>query len=183
MSTETWDSAALASRLGQPKEIAAAVDRQAIPVRFARRHPLIMYLLTPIPALLVLWLAYVLGLVGMVNVFESYKDTAWAVQLAVILIHGIAYVPSVALTLLIAWLAIRSQTKVAWWLTGATLVAIVSGMMMVSLSMPTTPGTGRLQIGLGFPPALSHWPQFLIPLALTAICLARQARGRRCSVE
>jgi hypothetical protein len=40
--------------------------------------------------------------------------------------------------------------------------------MMVSLSIPTTPGTGRLEVGLGFPPSLSHWPQFLIPLALTA---------------
>ena len=50
--------------------------------------------------------------------------------------------------------------------------------MLVSLRMPTTPGTGQLQIGLGFPPALAHWPQFLIPLALTAICVAWQTSKR-----
>jgi hypothetical protein len=169
MSAETWDRGTLTARLGHPREIAAAADRHESHALFARRHPIITYLLTPIPVLIVLWIAYVAGLAGILSGFESYKDTAWAVQLAGILIHGVAYVPAVALTLVIAWVAIRSRTKVAWWLTAAGLVAIVSGMMMVSLSIPTTPGTGRLEVGLGFPPSLSHWPQFLIPLALTAI--------------
>jgi hypothetical protein len=132
----------------------------------------ITYLLVPIPLLIVLWIAYGAGLAGILSGFKSYKDAGWAVQLAGILIYGIAYVPALVLTLAIAWVAIHSRTRIIWWITAAVLVAMVSGMLMISLNMPTTPGTGRLQVGLGFPPALSHWPQMLVPLALTAIFIA-----------
>ena len=177
MSAETWDSGTLASRMGTPKQIAAAADRHAPRVLFARRHPIITYLLTPIPLLIVLWIGYVAGLAGILSGFKSFKDTPWAVQLAGVLVHGLAYVPAVVLTAVIAWVAIRSRTRISWWLTAAGLVALVSGMLMVSLRMPTAPGTGSLQVGLGFPPALSNWPQFLIPLALTAIFMAYSRRG------
>lgn len=169
MSAEAWDSETLTKRLGHPQEIAAAADRRRLPVRFAQRHPIITYLLTPIPLLILLWIAYLAGLVGILSGFESYKDTAWAVRLAGLLIHSVAYVPAVVLTLAIAHVAVRSRAKVGWWLAAAGLVAIVSGMLMVSLTVPTTPGTGRLEVGMGFPPALSHLPQLLIPLALTAV--------------
>ena len=172
MSAETWETTTLAAPLGQPQSSAAAAGQERTRVRFARRHPVITYLVTPIPLLLLLWIAYGAGLAGVLSGFESYRNTGWAVRLAGILIHGIAYVPAVVLTLAIAWVAIRSRTKLAWWVIAAVLVAVVSGMLMVSLNMPTTPGSGRLQVGLGFPPALSHWPQMLVPLALTAIFMA-----------
>ena len=159
--------------MGHPDEIAAAVDHHAVRARFAQRHPVITYLFTPIPLLITLWIAYVAGLAGILSGFASYRDTTWAVQVARVLVHGVAYIPAVVLTLAIAWVAIRSHTRLVWWFSAAGLVALVSGMMMVSLTMPTTPGTGQLQVGLGFPPALSHWPQFLVPLALTAVFAMR----------
>ena len=151
MSTETWDGGALTSRLGQPKEIATAVESHAMPVRFARRHPLITYLLTPIPALIVLWVAYVAGLIGIANAFESYKDAAWAVQLAGILVHGIAYVPPVVLTLVIAWVADSQPDQARLVAHGAPAVAIVSGMMMVSLTHAHHTGHGPATDWPGIP--------------------------------
>ena len=50
--------------------------------------------------------------------------------------------------------------------------------MAVTLTMPTTPGTGRLSIGLGFPPQLAHWPQAIIPLVLTGLVMAYDAWRR-----
>jgi hypothetical protein len=179
MSAEALNENVLETRLGDPQEVAAAVEEQAPRALFARRHPVIIYLLLPIPLLVALWVAYTLALAGILSGFQSYKDTVWAVNTAGILIHGIAYVPTVILTLLLAWLAIRSRTQIVWWLAGAALVAIVSGMLMVTFRVPTTPGTGLLQIGLGFPPALARWPQIAIPLAITLAFLAHAVFTRR----
>ncbi len=178
MSAEAWDTVSSPIRLGLPHDSEVAADLEGGRGRFARRHPAITYLLIPIPLLLLLWVVYGAGLVGILSGFASYKETRWAVQLAAVLIHGIAYVPPVVLTLMIARVAIRSGTRFVWWIAAAVLVAVVSGMLMVSLNMPTTPGSGRLQVGLGFPPALSHWPQMLVPLALTALLIASRVRRR-----
>ena len=182
MSTETLKSGLLDTRLGKPAEIAAAAEQHVAHVFFARRHPVITYLLVPIPILAGLWFAYTLGLAGILSGFESFKDRAWAVSAASVLVHGVAYVPAILLTLALAWIAMRSETKITWWLAGSALVALVSGMMMVSLQMPTTPGTGTLQVGVGFPPALAQWPQVVVPLAIT-LGFAAHAIAKRRSLE
>ena len=62
----------------------------------------------------------------------------------------------------------------------AALVALVSATLAVGLKLPTTPGTGQLSVGCGFPPPLAHWPQACIPLVLTGIVmiLGGMRRGR-----
>ncbi len=172
MSAEAVGKSLLNERLGTPEDIAASAKVNAGRARFACRHPVVTYLLAPIPALLLLWTAYALGLAGILQLFQSYKNTDWAVNLAGILIHGLAYIPAIFLTLLIAWVAVRSQTRVAWWLVASTMIASVSGLMMVSYRMPTLPGTGTLNVGVGFPPDLARWPQFLVPLgaAVALVC-------------
>ena len=110
MSVEAVEKEALKSRLGTPKEIATAAV-QASRARFARRHPILIYLLLPIPSLLLLWIAYTLGLAGILQVFKQYQDTQWAPTAVGILIHSLAYVPAVALTLAIAWIAWQPDSR------------------------------------------------------------------------
>lgn len=180
MSAEVWNNGSISQRMGKPEVIAAAADRPHVPVRFAQRHPLITFLVTPIPLLIVLWIAYFAGAIGLLSGFQSHRDDAWAIRLATIIVHGVAYVPAILLTSAIAWLAVRSRVKTGWWLTAAGLVALVSSMVMVTLTITPTPGTGTMQFGLGFPPVLAHWPQFVIPLALTALFLIyAQRKGYR----
>ncbi len=170
MSAEAAKQDYLDTRLGKPLEVAQAAKEHSPRAKFAFRHPVVTFLVLPIPMLLILWIGYTLSLVGIVNVFKSYKDTNWAVTAATVLIHGLAYVPAIALTLIIAWVALRSQIKTRWGLAASALVAFVSGLLMVTFHVPTTPGTGVLSVGLGFPPDLSRWPQIIVPLAVALAC-------------
>lgn len=179
MSVDTWTGATLTGRLGHPQTIAAAAECSRLPVRFARRHPLVTYLIVPVPLLLAFWVAYAAGLIGLANLFDGFRDAPWAVRLAEVLVHGIAYIPTLLLTFGIAWLAMRSQARFGWWCAATVLVALVSGMLMVTLTMPKTPGTGSLQLGLGVPLALAQWPQALLPLGVTAVFMLRAKLGRR----
>jgi hypothetical protein len=181
MSAEVWNNrGTISQRMGEPAAIAAAADRPRVPVRFAQRHPLITFLVTPVPLLIVLWIAYGAGTIGVLSGFQAYRGDAWAIRLATLVVHGAAYVPAIVLTSAIAWLAVRSHAKTGWWLTAAGLVALVSSMVVVTLNITPTPGTGTLQFGLGFPPMLNHWPQLAIPLALTALFLLyARRRGYR----
>jgi hypothetical protein len=172
MSTESLDLSRLSARLGHPQEVARAAGKEAAKRPFSQRHPAVTYLLLPIPLLLLLWIGYGLALVGLLSGFETYRSEQWALRLASLLIHGIAYLPPAALTLWIAWIAVRHQTRKSWWGLAAVLVALVSATLAVGLTLPTTPGTGQLSLGCGFPPPLGHWPQAGVPLVLTGIVMA-----------
>ena len=167
MSAEAFQGQLLQKRLGHPKDVAKAVDASGVRPRFARRHPLVTYLLFPIPTLFLLWIAYFASLAGIFQMFEGYRSVGWAVSIAVLLAEGLAYIPAILLTVLIAWVATRSDTRVSWWLASSALVALISGMLAVHIQVPTTPGTGSLNVGLAIPPSLASWPQMAIPLAIT----------------
>ncbi len=167
VSIEMAGNELLKTRLGEPEEIAVAAAQNAPRAKFARRHPIVTYLLMPLPALLALWAVYAFGLVGILKLLQDYKSADWAIASVGIVVQSLAYVPAIALVLIIAWVALRSQTRTAWWLIASTIVAALSWLMMVSFRMPTTPGTGMLQIGVGFPPDLARWPQFVVPLVVT----------------
>ncbi len=183
MSAEAVKSQYLDTRLGPPQEIAEAAKASIRQTQFALRHPIVTFVVLPIPVLVLMWVAYALLLIVSLNLFQSYKDVGWVVTAASGLIHGLAYVPAVALTLLIAWIASRSRARWGWWIAASVIVACVSGLMIVTFAMPTTPGTGRLAIGLGFPPDLSRWPQIAIPLvaAIGSFALIRRRRQRAAS--
>lgn len=179
MSAQTVGNDALRSRLGTPQEVAAATKANVTRGRFARQHPLLMFLVLPIPTLILLWVAYTLALVGLIQLFREYRDVDWVVQLGGVLVHSLAYVPAITLVMLISWVATRSRAKVAWWLGSSILVAFVSCLIVVSFTVPTTPGTGSLSVGMGFPPALAHWPQFFVPLALTVAMIGYSVYRKR----
>ena len=181
MSTESLDLSRLSSRLGHPQEVARAAGKEAAKRPFSQRHPAVTFLVLPIPMLLLLWIGYGLALAGLLSAFESYRHEQWAVTLATMRIHGITYLPAAALTLWIGRIAIRNQTRKTWWILAAALVALVSATLIVGLKLPTTPGTGQLSVGCGFPPPLAQWPQACIPLVLTGIAMVmggmRRGRG------
>lgn len=171
MSIEIADHSRLSSRLGSPQDVAAVAKQQISHSFFAQRHPIITFLVFPLPLLAILLVGYTLGLIGLLSGFKSYSDVAWVASIAGVLINGLAYVPAILLTLVIAWIAIRSKTRLTWWLGAAMLIAVVSGLLGVTYRMPTTPGTGVLQVGFGFPPQLAQLPQTVIPLVITSLLI------------
>ncbi len=180
MSIEIADHSRISSRLGTPQDVASAAKQQITRAFFAHRHPVFTFLVLPLPLLAILLVGYTLGLIGLLSGLKSYSDVAWVASLAGLMIHGLAYVPAILLTLGIAWIAIRSKAKWTWWLGAAMLVAIISGLLGVTYRMPTMPGTGLLQVGFGFPPQLAQLPQTVIPLVITSLLMGcTLLRGQR----
>jgi len=151
MSAEAVQDGMLEARLGKPAEVASAAKKVGTKSYFARRHPLVTYLLIPIPALVLLWITYTATLAGIFSLFDQYKSADVG----------------------------NSAIKLGRFLPPSAIVAFVSGLMMVNLRFPTTPGTGSLNVGLGFPPPFAHWPQMAIPLAITIAFVCYYVRKRR----
>lgn len=168
MSSSEVRETAWESRLGDPQQIAQLARDNVMRRRFAGRHPILTFVVLPVPLLVVLWIAYAAGLVGLFSGLDRFREAAWAISLAGFLAHALAYVPALAATLVLAWWADRSRTAISWRLAAGGLIGLVSGMLIVTFRAPTTPGTGLLSIGLGFPPALGHWPQIAVPVAVMA---------------
>jgi hypothetical protein len=169
MDTNAVSNQELETRLGSPQAIAKAAEMNLPRATFARRHPVVTFLLLPVPVFLLFCVGYCFALVGMFQLFEDYKSQVWAIQTARFLSHGLAYAPAIVLVLLIARVAHRCEAKLAWSIAASIIVGLVSAMLMVTFRAPTAPGNGMLQIGLGFPPAPSSWPQFAIPLLVTLV--------------
>jgi len=169
MSTELMKTETIDARLGSPEQIASAAANVARRLSFARKHPVATFIVLPVPALVLLWIAYAAAIVGMLGTFKSFASYAWSAPVASGLIHGMAYVPPVLLTLALGWIAMRRRCAIGWWLGSAALVALFAGLLMVSFRMPTTPGTGLFQVGFGFPPSLANWPQAAIPMILATL--------------
>ena len=172
MSTEALHDQMLQSRLGSADDIVQSAKANLPTGVFARRHPIVTYLVAPLPLLIVLWVAYVAALIGIVSLVEPSAHVPWHARVAGVLISGLAYVPTLFVVLAITWVAIRSHSKIRWWLAGALPVAILSALLVVSFRMPTTPGTGNFSVGFSLPPQLAQLPQFVIPmLVATAFML------------
>jgi hypothetical protein len=170
-SQEGLSGTAWESRLGDPKEIARLAQQSVWSDRFASRHPIVTYVLFPVPLLVVLWVAYAAGLIGLFSGLQSYREEPWAIWVAGYLVRALPYLPAIVATLALARVADRSRTALGWWIVGSGLIGLVSGMLMVTFRAPTTPGTGLLSLGLGFPPQLAHWPQVAVPIAVMTACV------------
>jgi hypothetical protein len=166
MSTEALHDQSLHARLGTADDIVQSAKANLPTGAFARRHPIVTYLVAPLPLLIVLWIAYLAALIGMVSLFKPTVYEPWHARVAGVLISGLAYVPTLLVVLVITWIAIRSQSKVRWWLAGALPVAFLSALLVVSFRMPTAPGTGNLNVGLVLPPSIAQFPQFIVPMLI-----------------
>lgn len=177
MSTEALHDQSLHARLGTADEIVKSAKANLPTGAFARRHPIVTYLLAPLPLLIVLWIAYLAALIGIVTLFKPTVFEPWHARVAGVLISGLAYVPTLLVVLAITWIAVRSQSKVRWWLAGALPVAFLSALLVVSFRMPTAPGTGSLNVGFSVPPGLAQFPQFVVPMLIaTAFMVHYQFR-------
>jgi len=169
MSTELMRSDSIEARLGSPSQIASAARQVASSLAFSKRHPLVTFVVLPIPMLAVLWVGYAAAIVGILSLFKPDAASPWAGSVVGVLVHGLAYVPAVALTLALGWIAARRHCRISWWLGSVALIAAVAGLLSVAFHMPTTPGTGQFAVGLGIPPALANWPQIMAPIFVAAM--------------
>jgi hypothetical protein len=170
-------------RMGEP--VAVAVAAAVAHRGWVRRHPLLVFGLAPLPAVLLAVACYVLAFAGLGYAVSEAAGTlpeGIARPAADAVFSGIAFVPFLAVSGGLGWLAVRSGAGL-WW-AGAALaqVVLLAGLVRVQSTWSALPGQSTLVLGVGLP--LTGWrpaAQMLLPLALGWLTLRRR-RPQPCAV-
>jgi hypothetical protein len=179
MSTEAIDDRTLETRLGTAEELAACAATNYQRRRFLGRHPVLAFLIAPIPLTLVGWTAFLLLGFGFFQLCPYVLGDAFELQgktvdqwprAAVWSVWAFHYatriVPPIIAAGLLCYLAHRSGVNWRWAILATALVAIVAGSYHSTMRLPVEPGNGQYSIGLGLGAQMFLPPQ-LIQLVLT----------------
>jgi hypothetical protein len=146
------------------------------------RHPILSFVVAPIPVALVSWVGFLFLSFGLWMVAgwvfgDEYSIENRAVRdwptIVVSVFNGMTlalrFLPPALATTLLCWCANRAGMSWRWMLCASGLIALVAGMLVLQVTLPPESGQGQLVLGLGFP--VSQWInllQFLVPLAIGA---------------
>jgi hypothetical protein len=180
------------SRLGRPEDLAAAALANRRQTSVFGRHPILSFVVAPIPLALVSWIGFLLSCFGSLKLAgyvlgEKYTIEGRAVrdwpstlvQAMSAVEIGLRFLPPALAAALLCWCANRAAVGWRWTLTGTCLVALVAGVLVVQVTLPAEAGQGSITLGLGFP--ILHWinlGQLLVPMSVAALFLWR-ARNHR----
>jgi hypothetical protein len=178
----------LEQRLGTREELADRAAAEYRKATFSGRHPILMFLFAPIPALIICWalflaltflapegLSFVLGYgLGLIHkpAVEWPPAFLWTVQHLHVLS---AYIPSMLVILLWCRLFRRSGQARCWGFASCLLIALIAGLYFTQMELPTTDTKGKLTLGLCLTssPSWQQLLQFLVPLALGSYFVMR----------
>ena len=161
-------------RMGDPADVAAAVGHRG----WARRHPILVFGLAPVPAVLLAAACYMLALAGLgyaIGEADGAPPEGVMRSGADALLYGVAFVPFVGVAAALGWLAVRSGAGGRWAVAALAQVVILAGLVSVQNTRSDLPGQSRFMIGVGVP--LTGWRQvvqMLPPLALGWLAIRRQ---------
>ena len=166
----------VAWRMGDPAAVAAAAGSGG----WVRRHPLLVFGLAPVPALLVAAAGYTLALAGLGYAFgvtDGGPPTGVARSAVAALTYGVAFVPFLAVAAGLGWLAVRSGSAGRWAAVGLAQVVVVGGLLTVQTTWSELPGQSAVAVGFGFPiVGVRQAAQMLLPLAVGWIVIRRLRR-------
>jgi len=170
MSMEAQTSAE--EKLGSPELLASAAQKAFGGRTFAGRHPIMTFLIGPIPLLFVTWYAIV-GICGLCKGFVTPMEPAqidpptafeWVVA------YGCVYVSRFLPFVLAAWLFTRLGSRAkrpAWGLVACGIVAYFAFTFWMNVAPPTEQYSLRIVYTFLF--GLRHWQrrlaQAILPLA------------------
>jgi hypothetical protein len=168
--------ALLEERLGDPGKVAANARSEYDRRRFAGRHPLLTFGLSPVFAVVVAlyviapvaWcLAWLAGMTTPQMETRMHPPAVW--QLAVV--YGVAWLIRVAPFALMAWLFSRISRRIdrpRWGLLACAIISVLAFQLLVEVH----PGPGHLQgrIGIGLAAmagfGIEQWLQAVLPLTI-----------------
>lgn len=186
MSTDAKDLHGVFDRLGAPAEVADGAASEYRRARFSRRHPVLVFVVLPILALPLLWAASVLAVVATVKLLglESghvvTSDPAWQWANAVVpyFVVGLMVVPIAVAAWFFCRLGARASVSWKWSLVACLLLAVIGGLAMAQLALPTDTSRGSLSFGFGLSmhPSASQLLQFLLPLSIGGWAVWRQIK-------
>src|SRR5262245_60525714 len=190
MDGQTLADEQIESRLGRPEVLVAAALANRRQASVFGRHPIVSFVVAPIPLAILSWVAFLLlcwPAIELVSWMRGQGDVLalrdwpmWLVYAMKAMEIGLRFVPPACAAGLLCWCAKRAAVSWKWTAAGCSLVALAAYALVVQVTLgrPEEPGSGSLQLGLGFP--VHQWInliQLLVPLATCATFLWR-ARGR-----
>jgi hypothetical protein len=172
--------AAIAERMGDPGELAAAASAPYRGTRWVRRHPLLVFGLAPLPAILLGVALYTLALVavGYGAIAVGYDEDSFSRTAATALVYGMGFIPFPAVAVILGRLVVRCGVSRWWAVAALAQVTLLAGFATVQLTWSDLPGQSQLMVGFRAP--LSGWRQAAqLVLPLVAGWLVIRAAGRR----
>lgn len=193
MSTEDAVLCTLEERLGTPEQLVESAAKNYRGRTLPGRHPVIAFLIAPIPATLLGFAAFVFLGFGLLELsplvlgeafrLEGKTGDQWpaaAVGAAWSLHYAAKIVPPALVAALFCVLAYRARLQPRWALGACALVALVAAMYTSSMVLPVDPGKGQYSIGLGLGTCMlrpMQLAQLATPLAV-GLAFAWHARSR-----
>lgn len=185
--TTTTDS----DRLGDFDQLAATLAERYQARTFAGRHPVVTFLLAPIPAVLMAWAAMLMVLFGVVQLYEIWFElsgktisdlSSSVVGMALVMYVAEIVVPPAVIAMFFSWLAYRGGKGMIWSCAATLLVAFAALCFNSGLAFPVTPGTGTFFVGFGFSSGMFFGPQLLqmlVPILAVMLLVLPWERKRR----
>jgi hypothetical protein len=184
MSTDAKDLHGVFHRLGAPQQVAASAAREHARARFSRRHPILMFVALPVLSLPLLWIAKITTVVLLIKALGIEQGAAdvhsnvWRAADAALpyLMVAVTALPVAIAATFFCYLARRAGVSWRWTLAACSLLAVVGGAAIATMTLPTATTQGSLRFGLGVSmhPSAAQLLQFLIPLAIAGWVILRQ---------
>lgn len=184
MSTDAKDLPGLSRHLGVPGRVATEAAMEYRRGKFAARHPILMFVLTPILTLPILWATciFAIALVAHLLGLKSGEPTNtglvadWANEVLPFLIVGLLLVPSAVCAALYCRLADGAALGWKWSLTACTLIAVIGGLAVTKIVLPRGNIQGNIMFGFGLSshPSASQVLQFLLPMVIVGWAIWRR---------
>ena len=180
------------ARLGRPEALVAAALANRRQASIFGRHPILSFIVAPIPVailswigLLLLWLGLLEATGWMIGEKEVLRDCpALRVYALKAIEIGMRFLSPALAGALLCWCADRAGMSWRWTLAATCLVALVAEALVFQVKMSAEPGHGAVVFGLGFP--VLQWinlVQLLVPIAVGAAFLWRARTSARSGWE
>ena len=178
------------SRLGRPEMLVAAALANRRQASIFGRHPVLSFVVAPIPVAILCWLAFLwvcFGLFWLTGwvfgeqyAIENRAVSDWPAALLYAMhatVIAERFLPPIMASALLCWCTSRAGVSWRWTLTASCLVGLIAGAFFVQLQLPPEPGQGHVILGVGLPGLglpVRHGInllQFLVPVAVGAAFL------------
>jgi hypothetical protein len=174
-------SGRVVERLGSHEQLVEHAVANYQGASFAGRHPVVVFLLAPIPVAIICWVVFllvaVLGVEGLGYMFgpgvlPPASDWPVAVVRSVRALPLLgSFIPPAAVVLLWCRMARRSGRSWRWCLASCLLVALAAGLHIVTVTTPTATTKGAMYIGFGLVGSWKQGAQFVVPLLIGCLSL------------
>ena len=192
MSTDALQSHSVFDRFGAPQDLARRAAQEFRQRSFCGRHPILMFVVSPLLVMAAGTFASVLAVVAVGRVCKWIDPALSSDRLSPTAVAGMRMLcicsplaPAALTAALFAWLAARAGVPRRWPIITGAILGLLAGLAQLDMYVSAAPGQSRLQLGLGFSTALTETvfqlSKFAVPLLIGIWIFSRGIR-RRASV-